>query len=69
MKGDEYEKIISELLLDAKPVNHSLTPCQEGFVPQNLPKVRSIIYKGDCSCTQYKRRVQDQSPNFKILVS
>ena len=30
---------------------------------------RSIIYKGDCSCTQYKGRVQEQNPNFKILVS
>ncbi|CAL1544988.1 unnamed protein product [Lymnaea stagnalis] len=38
LKKDEYEKLISELIAQADPIDHSKLPCSEDFIPSHLPK-------------------------------
>ncbi|XP_012936070.1 protein O-linked-mannose beta-1,2-N-acetylglucosaminyltransferase 1 [Aplysia californica] len=37
MKKDEYEKVVAELISQAQPVDHSVSPCDPNFISDNLP--------------------------------
>ncbi|KAH9490603.1 Protein O-linked-mannose beta-1,2-N-acetylglucosaminyltransferase 1 [Bulinus truncatus] len=38
LKKDEYEKLILELIGQARPIDHSKSPCNEDFIPNDLPE-------------------------------
>ncbi|KAI8774128.1 protein O-linked-mannose beta-1,2-N-acetylglucosaminyltransferase 1 [Biomphalaria glabrata] len=38
MKKDEYEKLLLELIGQARPIDHSKNPCNEDFIPNDLPE-------------------------------